>query len=109
MRRVASGATDVGSRVRRTQKISLLVLGRVALKTASRGLISAQILKTNDLRNIASAIDVGFTRTVASLTPLVRRSVFLVQDRGEVCCLLEMFSEILMAGFAHIRADIVGR
>src|SRR5581483_2633477 len=34
MRRVATGATDVGSSVGRTEEIALLVLGRVALKTS---------------------------------------------------------------------------
>jgi hypothetical protein len=79
--RMAGGAPDVSSGVSGPQEIPLLLLGRVAHKTAPGGFFTTQALKTHDLGNVSTTFDVSFARTVASFASLVLWNRFLVQHR----------------------------
>jgi len=81
VRRVAGGATDVISCVLGVDRVHVLRAAGVAGKAARVDFWGRGVLKPENLRFVATAVDVGLARTVTPLAALPPRA-FLGIERG---------------------------
>ena len=80
------------------------VAGEAAVVDFFRGMIG----KDENLRLVAAAGDVGGAGAVAAFTSLMRRTTFRVEGRFPVRSLFPAVVDLLVAGLADLRAEIVG-
>src|SRR5579863_10523627 len=108
MRRMARDATDIAPSMFGIDGVHLLRAGRVAGQAAGVDFLGRMVLEDKNLRLIAAAGNVGRPGTMAPLAALLRGASVCVVHCLPVRSLLVIVIEILMAGFACIRPDIIG-
>jgi len=110
VRRMAVIAGNSALEVRGAREIVLLVAALVAAQAASAGLLRCRVLEGEDFGFVATAVDVLFSRAVASLAAMPFHAFVRVELRvhggGEVGRRREMRIEVLMACLTGVGTDV---
>ena len=103
VRTMACGATDPVCQMGRLGKILRLQAGLVALGADGCRLRRTQLLEANDLRNIASAVNVGLRWTMTTLTSML----VTLEQRGVRCIRKMLVPHFLVAGLADVSVGVL--
>ena len=114
MRRVAVRAADVVLQMGGARKITVLFAVGVTAKTTLADFLCGDVLKAEDFRFVASAVDVGLPWTVTCLAAMPLGPLPCIQSRDVVrrifIALEEAFGwHVFMAGLAGFGSDVKRR
>jgi len=111
MWRVAVRATDVVLEMGGSSEVAVLLAVGMTVKTTLADFLCRGVLKTKDLRFVASPVDVGLSWTVTCLAAMPLGPFLCIQSRDVVrrifIALEETFGwHVFVAGFADFRAHV---
>ena len=114
MWRVAVRATDVILEMGGSSEVAVLLAVGMAAKTTLADFLRGGVLKAEDLRFVASPVDVGLSRTVTCLAAMPLGPFLCIQSRDVVrrifIALEEAFGwHVLVAGLAGFGSDVKRR
>ena len=107
MDRMTTGTDDVVLRVFGSPDFGAVYILGVAIEAVVQDALGSQFTERDDGRLTASRFDVGFARTVASLTSRLFRASVSRRDRLIVRVLVKASPYVRMACLAHCATDIL--
>ena len=108
VRRMTGDATDITLRVQGIDGLHLLGAGRMAGQATIIDFLGGMVFENKNLRHVTPAGNVGCPWTVASFASLFGGSPATVVQCFPVWSLFVIVVDILMAGLACIRPDVIG-
>jgi hypothetical protein len=107
MRRVAVRATHVVLEMGGSSEVAVLLTVGMTAKTTLADFLCGGVLKSEDLRFVATAVDMGLTWTMACLAAMPLGPLLCIQSRDVVRRIFIAFEEafgwhVFMAGLAGL-------